>query len=231
MTLRAERWALGSGIVFTILLFIGVTTIGGNLPDVSGLHAHAANTKVLHAYAKSGTRAALLVGGYLTIAAGLVLIWFLSGLRARLRRTGEGDVLASVVFSFGVVAAVLTMAAGGAFATIAGDLSFGSDPGLTRSGADVARLLPELGYPLLTIGGMLALGVVIALASVAALRHAALPRWLGYAGWLAVVGAIFAVTFLPMALVALWFLAVGVVGLMTKTVTTPVTASPVAAAV
>jgi hypothetical protein len=206
---------MASGVGFVVLFAVGLMVATGQLPNTSGLHTQAAvDAKVFHTYDKAGTRAAIIVGGYLIVLAGLVLIWFLSGLRSRLRRGGESETVSGLVFTFGAIAAVMIMAGGGIFATIAGDLSFGNEPAIHT--ADVARLLPEIGFPLVMIGGMLALGAVIAITSVAALRNGVLPRWLAYAGWLAVVGAALAVVFLPMVLVALWILAVSIIGFRTK---------------
>ena len=212
MTIKAERWAMLGGIAFVVVFAAGILLITGHLPDTSGLHTAAAvDAKVLHTYAQSDNKDAILIGGYLTILSGLALIWFLTGLRARLRRAGESETVSGLVFSFGLAAAVLIMAGGGAFATIAADLTLGNDPAIQN--ADAARFLPELGYPLLLIGAMLSLATVIAICTVVARRGVALPRWLSYAGWLAVAGAVLAVAFTPMILVPLWVLAVSITGL------------------
>ncbi|MGH9059372.1 MAG: hypothetical protein ACRDZY_07670, partial [Acidimicrobiales bacterium] len=94
--------------------------------------------------------------------------------------------------------------------------ALGGEPAIHT--ADVARLLPQVGYPLLLLGGMLALAATIAVTTVVAFRGSALPRWLGYAGWLGVAGGVFGFAFTPMILVALWVLAVSLTGLLGRPV-------------
>ena len=190
----------------------GILLITAHLPDTSGLHTAAAvDAKVLHTYGQSGNKAAILIGGYCTILSGLALIWFLTGLRLPAASgRGERDRVRPGL--------LLRPGRGRADHGRRGRLRhhrrrshLGHDPAIQN--ADVARFLPELGYPLLLIGAMLSLASVIAICTVVARRGVALPRWLGYAGWLAVAGAVLAVAFTPMILVPLWVLAVSITGL------------------
>ena len=201
-------WLVGAVVI--VLFVAGFLTLFGGMPNYNNNDPLTkVDTLVRDAYTSSGKRAAVVIGAYLIVLSALALLWFVAAMRTRMRRLGVGDTTRDLTFAAGVMSAVLIAGGGGAFATVAGGKVFGSEPNIPSD--DVVRVIPQIGYPLLMIGGMLAVAVVIAIVSVLALRVRLLPRWLGYAGWLAVLGAVFAVEFIPMVLVALWFLAVGIV--------------------
>jgi len=101
----------------------------------------------------------------------------------------------------------MLMASAACFASVAGDITFGNEKFV---GVDGARFIPELGYPLLIIGGMFAAIAMIDAASILIVRTKVLPTWIGYFGFVAAVALLFAGFFLPMIFFVLWIVFVSV---------------------
>jgi len=203
-----QRWGGILGIVSAVLFFFGVTM--PNLPDwkVTTKHPNPAQ-HVASFYNSSGNRARLVIAAYLLALSGLAFLWFLSTLRERVRRAGVGSgVLTDVATGAGLLFVAMMFAAGACWATIAGNIIFGNQ---LHPNPELAAFLPQLGYPLLLIFGMLSAAVMVALVSVQALQTGALPRWLAYAGFVVSVALLVAVFFIPMILFLLWILAVSIV--------------------
>jgi hypothetical protein len=109
---------------------------------------------------------------------------------------------------FAVLAAVgVALTAMGPLA-LTGGTAFGNDP--VPTDGNVVWFVFSLAFPALLVIAALALAAFIATVVVAGRRT--LPAWLVIFGWLAVLGGIFGVEFLPMAVVLLWFLVVGIYG-------------------
>ena len=215
MTPRSERWAISSAIVFAVLYVAGFITLFSGLPSYDSTQdsIDTINKNVIDTYSDPTKRGIAVIGAYVIVIAVVALVYLVSGLRARMRRLGANDIVADLVFATGVIAAVLMSAGALTAATIAGDLSIGNEPLFS---ADVMRALPQVAYPLILIGGMLALAVVIGVTSWMSVRGHLLPRWLGYFGVLAFLAAVSAVLFVPQILVMLWFLAIGIVAAVNK---------------
>jgi len=215
MNVRSERWAISSGIAFTVLFVAGLLVTFGNLPSYNNDDPVAkVDAAVRSTYADSGSRLAIILGAVIIVVSAGALLWFVSGLHARMARHGASKVTRDVLLGAGIVAAASIVAGATALASIAGDLSVGNDPPIDS--ADVMRVLPELGYPLILLGAMMAIAVVIGITTMLALRAQLLPRWLGYAGWIAVIGAVLALSFVTMVLVGLWFLIVGIIAALDR---------------
>ena len=75
---------------------------------------------------------------------------------------------------------------------------------------DGARFVPELGYPLLLIGGMFAAIAMIDATSVLIMRTGVLPRWIGWFGFVAAAVLLFGFLFVPIVALVLWVFLVSV---------------------
>jgi hypothetical protein len=200
---RWDRWGPIAGIVFVVLLFVGLTLAVNDLPNGDDSLA-----KIASFYNDSGKRAETIIGGYLMMLSALFFLWFLASLRVRLLEVeGPPGRLTSIAFGGGVVFAALTMAAAAAFMTVAADVSFGGE---NFAGPEAARYLPELGYPLLLLGGGFAAIAMIDAASVLIMRTGVLPVWIAYFGFFAAVVLLFGFLFIPMGVLLLWVLFVSI---------------------
>ena len=211
MTAKSVRWAHAAGVAFVVLFVVGTIMSFGPQPDFK---KHDSPTvvanKIFHTYNSGSNRAQMVVGAYLLVVSALALIWFATGLRARMAVAGRPE-SGGLAFGFAVLGAAAIAVSGLALATVAGGYVFGNEPLPTN--ADAIRLFGDFGTALLLVVFGLTSAALIAVVTVAAWRSALLPRWLTYAGILGILGGILAVIFLPIALVALWFLAVAVTGL------------------
>jgi hypothetical protein len=198
---RWERWGPLAGVVFVVLFVVGLSM--NNIPS-----ADDSASKITSFYNDGGDRAQLIISSYLLWLAGLFFFWFIASLRARLIAVeGAPGRLTSITFGGGLVFIGLLMAAAACFASVAGDITFGGEDFV---GVDGARFVPELGYPLLLIGGMFAAIAMIDAASVLIVRTGVVPTWIGYFGFVAAVALLFAGFFLPMIFLVLWVLFVSV---------------------
>jgi hypothetical protein len=214
---RWERWGPLAGIVFVVLFVVGLTL--NNIPSADDSAA-----KITSFYNDSGDRAQVIISSYLLWLAGLFFFWFIAGLRARLIAVEEAPGrLTSITFGGGLVFIGMLMAAAACFASVAGDVTFGGEDFV---GVDGARFIPELGYPLLIIGGMFAAIAMIDAASILIVRTAVVPTWIGYFGFVAAVALLFAGFFLPMIFFVLWILFVSVAMLRAPSAPAPVSAIP-----
>lgn len=200
------RRAMAAGIAFVVLFVVGIFITFGNSPNVKSSDTDAvAAGRYASKLSDSGARTGILVGAYLLVIAAIVFVWFTRALAELF----ESQFTGRIVGGLGVLGAAAVAAGAMASAVVAGMVSFGGEP-VPKDG-DTIRVPMEMAFPFL----MVVFGLVsAAIAGTVALRATALPTWLRYAGVLAVLGGIFAVIFLPMALVMLWFLAVAIVGLV-----------------
>jgi hypothetical protein len=200
---RWERWAPIAGIAFVVLFVAGVSLSVGNIPS-----ADDSAQKIANFYNDKGNRAQVIIGAYLLWLAGVFFIWFLASLRTRLLAVeGAPGRLTSIVFGSGLVFVAMLMVAAACFASIAGDITFGDEKFVSVDGA---RFIPELGYPILLIGGAFAAIAMIDMASILIVRTGVLPRWIGWFGFFAAVALLFAVIFIPILALLLWVLFVSV---------------------
>lgn len=202
MSVRAYRAAMLSGVAFALLLFFGTGQMFGPTPDTSGKTADVVQQKWADFVADSGHRTGVIVGGFMMTLAAIALIWFASAIRERLA-PGAGP-----MFGFAVLAATgVALSAAGPLAVTAGH-TFGNDP--VPTDGNTVWLVFSVAFPALLVTFGLAIAAFIA--TILVTGRGVLPMWLIIFGWLAVLGAIFAVEFIPAALVILWFLAFGIYG-------------------
>jgi len=212
---RSDLWGPIAGIVFVVLFVVGFSLFDLPSGDDSA-------QEITSFYNDSGDRAQLIIASYLMMLAGVFFLWFLASLRNRLLAAeGEPARLTVIAFASGVVFVAMLMVAAAAFMTVAADITFGDEKFVSVEGA---RLLPELGYPILLIGGMFAAIAMIDAASILIVRTGVLPKWIGYFGFVAAVALLFSVFFVPIILLVLWVLFVSIALLRTRD------AVPVAAA-
>jgi hypothetical protein len=198
---RWERWGPIAGIVFVVLFVVGLSLY--DLPSSDDSVA-----KITSYYNDGGNRAQIIVASYLLWFAGLFFLWFLASLRVRLLAVeGAPGRLTSIVFGGGLLFVAAMTVAAACFASIAGDMTFADEKFVS---ADAARFLPELGYPILLIGGVFAAIAMIDAASVLIVRTRVLPAWIGYFGFVAAILLLGAVIFLPIIFLVLWVLFVSV---------------------
>lgn len=205
MTTAELRRAMGAGIAFAVLFVVGIMTSFGNSPNIKSSDSDAvAAGKFVTKLSDSGARTGILVGAYLLVVAAMLFVWFTRALT----HVVDSQLAGQLVGGLGVLGAGAIASGAMVSAAVAGMVSFGSEP-VPKDG-DIIRVTMEMAFPfLLVVFGL----VSAAIAATVALRGATLPRWLRYAAVLAVLGGVFAVIFLPMALVVLWFLALAIIGL------------------
>jgi hypothetical protein len=212
---RISKWSSVAGIVFVVLFVFG-TLSSIDSPDLKSSDTpQSADQKWLHYLSSSGNRTQHSLGAYALILAGLAFIWFCNGLRSRIDGAAGASIAGRTIASLAVFGA-FALAAGGMFAAdVAGAVRFGSDP--LPSDGETARWLGNLAYPFIYVIFALVSAALIGTVIVTARRTGTLPSWLVYTGWLAVLGGILAVIFLPLVLVALWYLATAIVCVATPT--------------
>jgi hypothetical protein len=188
------------------VLFVAAFFVQGELPSGDDSVAEVASF-----YDDSGNRAQVIIASYMFFLGGVFFLWFLASLRRRLiEAEGEPGRLTPIAFGAGIVFIAMLMVGAACFASIAGDIAFGDEKVATVASGDAARVLPELGFPVLLIGGMFAAIAMICATSVLTFRTGVLPRWIGWYGFVAAVLLLAAVVFLPMILFVLWVLFVSI---------------------
>jgi hypothetical protein len=196
-TNRREAWGPVAGLAFVLLFVVGLSLIDLPSGDDSA-------QKIANFYNDGGERAQIIIAGYLLAFAALFFFWFLGSLRVRLLAAeGETARLTSIVFGAGIAFATLLLAMAATIMTVAADITFGDEKFVSP---EAARLLPELGYPLLLISGMFAAIAMIDAASVLIVRTGVLPTWVGWFGFAAAVILLFSPAFFPMLALLLWVL-------------------------
>jgi hypothetical protein len=209
-----SRWSSVVGIAF-VALFVFGTLSSIDSPDIKSKDtSQVADQKWLHYLASSGHRTQHVIGAYALILAGIAFVWFCNGLRMRIDGMAGASVAGRTIAGLSVFGAAALAGAAMTSADIPGSVSLGSDP-LPSSG-DVAREIGNLTFPFIYVVFALVSAALITTVIVTAKRTGALPNWLIYSGWLAVLGGLAAVIFLPMILVALWYLALAIAGVATS---------------
>jgi len=216
-----DRWAPIAGIVFVVLFIFGLILIA-DIPD-----ADASEREIADYLADSAAHVRNIIGLYLWVLAGVSFLWFVAHLQGVLRQSESGPgTLSSLGFGAGVAFSVLLMASGVARAAVAAAIELED---ATEPAPDFVRMLPQLGYGMLLIGGGFATIVLIVSTSILALETAVLPRWLAWLGLAAVVplalallSAVIFFIFITMIGQLMWVLAVAVV-LLRKPAGSPAT--------
>jgi hypothetical protein len=162
--------------------------------------------KVIAWYASHGHRLVNIVGAYLLAFCGLFLLWFVSGLRQRLRAAeGPGGRLANVALGGGVLLVGMLWVGAAALVAISGGESLGGNPPLKT--ADLARFLPQIGFPAILVFAMFGAIALIDATSIVIFRTGVLPRWFGWLGFICSIVLLFGAIFFPMVALPIWLLA------------------------
>jgi hypothetical protein len=211
---RTSRWPSVAGIAFVVLFVFG-TLSSIDSPDIKSKDtSQIADQKWLHYLSSSSHRTQHVIGAYALILAGIAFVWFCNGLRNRIDAMAGASVAGRTIAGLSVFGAAALACAAMMSADVPGSVNLGNDP--MPSNGDVAREIGNLTFPFIYVVFALVSAALIATVIVTAKRTGALPNWLIYAGWLAVLGGVAAVIFLPMILVALWYLALAIVGVTTS---------------
>lgn len=140
----------------------------------SGAPGFAAEPKELVAYYVDDT-ASVLAGSTMYLIGAILLLWFLSTLRERMRHAvGDDHTLPAIAYAGGVAGAALCMAAtsANAMGALRADERGAIDPAVATTLRDLSMIL----YGMAAAAAFCALVLAVA---VAALRTGFLPRWLG----------------------------------------------------
>jgi hypothetical protein len=138
------------------------------------------------------------------VLAAVCLVAFLTTLAARVSASGPDPFTIAATASGAACIAL----GGVANALVAGAMAFGSMP---EPNSDVLRFGDTIGFPFITVGGMLFIAFVIARLTLAA-RHSGLFGQ-GLAAYSLISAALTLLSFLffPLLLTLIWFLVVGIV--------------------
>jgi hypothetical protein len=162
---RQQRVAGSAGILFVVLFAAGIVLSGSSPP------LNASTVKITQYY--QNHHAGILVAELLINLASVVLLWFLGGLHASLRRRDEHGLLAPVVLASGAATVALGMVsdlAGTVAGLLAGQHSL-ADPSLTRALFEINTGAHVAFFPL---------AVLTATLAVAILQGAIGARWVGW---------------------------------------------------
>jgi len=206
MSNQLERWAPLGGIIFVVLMVIGAGLLGDH-PDPD-----APDQEIADYLGDSGNHTRNIIGAYVWVLAGVGLLWFLTHLRGVLRSAeGGAGTLSNLGFGAGLIFTALLMASSAAIAAVAGAIEFRDAPDIDP---DFVRVLPQMGYAMLLLGGGFTAIVLVLTTSVISLQTGVFPQWLAWLGVLAAIILLFAIIFLPMIALLIWVLAMSVVLLM-----------------
>jgi hypothetical protein len=216
-----SRWAPISGIAFVAVYIFAM--FAAKTPDSSD----PADTIAAYYPDSKSHRVWMIVAAYVLIGAAMLFLWFLSGLRSRLRAAeGSDGTLSTLAFAAGVLFVGLISVGGLALASVPASISFAENH--VTVGADTIEILMSLGYGAILVGGMLSAAVMIFTISVLTLRTGALPRWSAWVGFLAAIALLFAVIWIPQVALLIWTLCVSGAMLARPEVTTQAVATPTA---
>lgn len=207
---RNEQYAAITGVVAIGLLVLGAVLFDfyEYLPEADDIQFHLED---------NSTR--VQVAGYVGVLAAFFFYWFASSLRAMLRAAEGGTGRVSNI-AFGGAIGAGTLMAGGFVLLLAAGARAGTDAGISGIAAtttyDIYGLVFGSAVPL-------ALGVMIAAFSVIALRTRVVPQWLGWASVVIAVGSISPLSYIFVALDALWVVWISALLFLrgSRTVTSP----------
>ena len=192
MTFRwLDRWGPLAGALGVMSFVIAILLYGNGPKDD--------DQKIVAYFAKDSHQTKFLVAFYFFFAAFLLMLVFLTALRALLiEAEGEPGRLTALAYAGGVASAVLLLAANAFFAA----------PAITAKDSDKFKLDPntyrfinDTGY-VFFITGVMAAVLMVAATSVIALKTGVFPRWFAWVGF--VVAATFLVAFFFVPIFVLW---------------------------
>jgi hypothetical protein len=159
-----------------------------------------------------------IIGAYMWVVGALAFLWFLTRLRSVLRAAEGGTgALSNLTFGAGVVYAAVWTVSAVTFAAVAYAVEFGA----TVTDPDLVRVLPQLAWLLLLLGGGFAGLFLVLTASVLIFRTRVFPRWLAWLGIVVAVALVFDVLYVNIVPYLIWVLAAAIVLLMRREETAP----------
>jgi hypothetical protein len=187
-------WASLSGLVFVVLVVVGVFLLFDGPSDGSP-------AKMTAYYGSSSHRTHTNIGWILMGLGLFALIWFVAALRERVRESEQGDTFLSTVVLVGGTVYVAVAMAGIAVAD--GIRTMSDDTYHHQVYSGVIHAANDASY-ILIVTGAVGMAALIFATAIAVRRYAILPRWLSWFGFVAGVAAIFSVIFFTMLLWLLW---------------------------
>lgn len=196
-----KSWGPIAGIAFAVLFIAGIFTM--ITPDSSTEQA------INDFYADSGNRTTVLIGAYLIALAGVAFLFFTSALRRWVREMAPDDGgLSDVLLGGGIVFVAMLYAGAIAIATGSAAMLLGGEEQFSH---DVLRMLPQLGYGLILLGGGFG-AIAVVLATSLSLRHSAhVPGWLSIYGFVTAALLLAAVAYMPMIFFPVWVVVASIV--------------------
>jgi hypothetical protein len=212
MVRQLERWAPLGGIIFVVLMFVG-TFFVADVPD-----ADAPAQEIADYLADSDNHTRNIIGAYIWVLGALSFLWFLTCLRSVLRRAEGGTgLLSNVAFGAGVLYSAFMITSAAAFAAVAYAVGLRDAP---VSDPDLVRVLPEMAWMILLLGGGFAGLFLVLMASVVIFQTRVLSRWLAWLGFVVAIVLLFDVIYVNIVPFLVWVLAASIVLLMRREETT-----------
>jgi hypothetical protein len=216
MVRQVERWAPLGGIIFVVLMVVG-TMFVADVPD-----ADASRQEIAQYLGDGDDHTRNIVGAYMWVLGGLAFLWFLTRLRSDLRQAEGGTgALSNLAFGAGVVFTAVWMVSASAFAAVAYAAKFGDAP---VSNADLVRVLPQMAWLILLLGGGFVTLFLALLVSVLILQTGVFPRWLAWLGIVVAIVQLFDVVYESIFPFLAWALVASIVMLLRRQ-KAPVTAT------
>jgi MFS family permease len=199
-----SRIAALAGIGF-VVLYVAAWFVSQS-PD-----SDDASAQIAAYYSDKDHRTLMIVSAYLFVAAGLLFLYFLAGLRARLLEgaTHAADAWGTFIVTAGAVFVGLLVVGAMAIASVPASMSFGGADAPERG--DLVTVIQSAGYGMILVGAMLSAAAMIAATSLLTLRTGTLPRWSAWLGLAAAVLLLFAVVWFPQIVLLIWVLAISVI--------------------
>jgi hypothetical protein len=201
--MATSRVAPFAGIAF-VVLFVVAWFISQS-PD-----SDDSSATIAAFYADEDKRVLMIVSAYLFIVAGLLFLWFLAGLRGRLRAAEGGDgTLSAFAFAAGIIFVGLLIAGALMLASVPAGISFGGADNPTNG--ETVNFIQSAGFGMILVGGMLSAAAMIVATSLLTLRTQVLPSWSAWLGFLAALALLFAVIWIPQIALVVWVIAISIV--------------------
>ena len=192
------RWEPLTGIAFAVLFVAAVfilPTPNDDDPDKTWVAFYADHTH----------RVLSVVAAFMFVFAGLSLLAFLTCVWRRVRaRRPDASPLPLLTATMAAMGIGLSGLVG---ATITGAMIFGS---LKEPGADALKVVEEMTFPILLIGGIYPAALSVAVLGFQARAAGLFPKWLLILSYVAAALLLASVFFFPMILLVIWVIVVAV---------------------
>jgi Domain of unknown function (DUF4386) len=211
-----DRWGPLAGALGVVCFVVAIVMYGNGPKDD--------DQAIVAYFAKSSHQTKYLVAFYFFFAAFLLMLAFLTSLRALLvEAEGAPGRLTALAFAGGVASAVLLLAANAFFAAPA---ITAKDTSKFKLDPNTYRFINDTGYVFFVTGVMAAVLMVVA-TSVIALRTGVFPRWFAWVGFVAALTFLVAFFFVPVFVLWGWILvASGYMLLSERRTARPITTAP-----